>query len=388
MHAKKFSPRLLAIAVLLAGQSNLVQAAAVRTIAGITAKTLPANDDGSTAAVNIGFTVNFFGVTKTTLFVNNNGNVTFNSALGAFTPTGISTTVNQPMIAPFFADVDTRGTGSGLVQYGNGTLCGRTVFGVNWINVGYYPSRVDKLNSFQLLLIDRSDTGAGNFDIEMNYDAIKWETGGASGGTNGLGGTSAEAGYTNGLTGMARVSYQFPGSRVNGALLDTGPNALIKGKVAANTAGRYHFYVRNGVVTVPTNQATDISSTTKIYLPLRYVYQNGIYSGQVTLARTGGVGGGNTTAGCLDETGTTTTSLTPVTVIILQLPPNVTLPGTLVTSAGYPYITIPSSTLEPGQSLRFSLHLRNPNRVNLGTYFIGRGYRFRIIAGPFDPTMY
>jgi hypothetical protein len=38
---------------------------------------LPSNDDDSSPAVPIGFPINFFGVTHTELFVNNNGNVTF-----------------------------------------------------------------------------------------------------------------------------------------------------------------------------------------------------------------------------------------------------------------------------------------------------------------------
>jgi hypothetical protein len=68
------------------------------------------------------------------------------------------------------------------VTYGSGTADGRQAFGVNWIDVGYFSSRTDKLNQFQLVLIDRSDTGAGNFDIEFNYGNILWETGEASGG--------------------------------------------------------------------------------------------------------------------------------------------------------------------------------------------------------------
>src|SRR5947208_2655068 len=85
---------------LLVFQVASVHAGAVRIVPGTTANTLAANDDGSTPAVPIGFTVNFYGVVKNTLFVNNNGNVTFSNALSAFTPTGIAKNVAQPMIAP------------------------------------------------------------------------------------------------------------------------------------------------------------------------------------------------------------------------------------------------------------------------------------------------
>jgi hypothetical protein len=48
---------------------------------GFNANFLPANDDSSTGLVPIGFTANFFGQSYSGLFVNNNGNVTFDSAL-------------------------------------------------------------------------------------------------------------------------------------------------------------------------------------------------------------------------------------------------------------------------------------------------------------------
>ena len=74
---------------------------------GFNSNTLAANDDGSTGAVPIGFTINFFGTNHSTLFVNNNGNVTFNAVLSTFSPFNLGTTTT-PIIAPFFADVDTR----------------------------------------------------------------------------------------------------------------------------------------------------------------------------------------------------------------------------------------------------------------------------------------
>ena len=222
-------------------------AGAIRLASEFTDFTLPANDDGSTGLVDIGFAVNFYGVNRSQLFVNNNGNVTLDASLSTYTPFGLSGT-NRQIIAPFFADVDTRGVGSGLVQYGTGTVDGRSAFGVNWINVGFYASQTSRLNSFQLIMIDRSDTGAGNFDFEFNFDQILWETGQASGGdSNGLGGFSARSGWSNG----ALNSFELAGSAVNGALLDGGPNALISGSLNSDVDGRYVFSVRNGTVQPP-----------------------------------------------------------------------------------------------------------------------------------------
>ena len=85
---------------------------------------------------------------------------------------------------------------------------------------------------------------AGDFDITLNYDEILWETGDASGGSGGEGGTSAAVGFSAG-TGVAGSFVQLPGSFENGALLDGGPNALVASSQNSSQVGRYVFQVRN-----------------------------------------------------------------------------------------------------------------------------------------------
>jgi hypothetical protein len=250
---------LLLAAFLLAPAASFAGAVVPLSLSGF----LPANDDGSTSAVPLGIGgasgINFFGQNFNSVYVNNNGNVTFGQPLGQYTPNGLAEGVDRPIIAPFFADVDTRGAGSGLVTYGNAIYNGQTAFVVDWLNVGYYDEHTDKTNSLQLILINRPDTGAGNFDIEFNYDRIQWETGDASDGSNGLGGTSAAAGYSNGQSGSNNVYYQLAGSLVNGALLDGGPNSLTGHSLNSNVLGRYDFEVRNGAVIVPTTTPEPMS---------------------------------------------------------------------------------------------------------------------------------
>jgi Nidogen-like/PEP-CTERM motif len=206
--------------------------------------------DGGTCAgtlVPIGFTGNFFGVNFSSVYVDTNGNITLDSPLSTFTPFGL-TAASREIIAPFFADVDTRNAASGVVTFGNGTFNGFNAFGVDWIGVGYFASHADKLNSFQLLLVNRSDTGAGNFDVVFNYDQVSWETGDASGGSAGLGGSSARAGFSNG-TGLPGTSFELTGSAINGALINGGPNALISHSLNSSVPGQYIFTARNGQVT-------------------------------------------------------------------------------------------------------------------------------------------
>lgn len=235
----------LATALTLAFVAPAAYAGAIHD-AGLFTNTLAANDDGYTSLVNLGFTANINGTNYTQTYVNNNGNITFDYGMYTYTPAAISDGSFGPIIAPFFADVDTRGTGSGLVSYGASTIGGINVFGVNYINVGVY-NRIPLYNSFQMILTDRSDINAGDFDIEFNYDTIVWETGQASGGdSNGLGGASALVGYWTSASSNATLA----GSLVNGALIDGGPNALISDSRNSNTLGQYIFQVRSGAVVV------------------------------------------------------------------------------------------------------------------------------------------
>jgi Ca2+-binding RTX toxin-like protein len=206
-------------------------------------------DDSPSAQVAIGFgtPINFFGTNYDSLFVNNNGNVTFDAAQATFTPFGLGAAHRgTPIIAPFFADVDTRGAASGVVEYGTGVFEGKAVFVATWPLVGYYNQQTDKLNEFQIVLVDQ---GAGDFDIYFNYGQIQWETGDASGGVNGLGGFSASVGFSEG-TGEAGMFFQLDGSLVPGSFLDNGTLPLVDG-TNIGVPGRFVFLMRDGQFSTP-----------------------------------------------------------------------------------------------------------------------------------------
>ncbi|MGA2748591.1 MAG: PKD domain-containing protein [Verrucomicrobiota bacterium] len=252
--------RILTLFVVLS-QAVVVQAGAIRNLPGFATTVFGPNDDGSypcigpdngvpsgctPASVPIGFAVKFFGESFSNLYVNNNGNITFDEPLGVFTPFGLVNSERE-IIAPFFADVDTR-VGN-VVTFGNDKVDGHQAFGVDWIGVGYFETNVDKLDSFELILIDRSDRNQGDFDIEFNYDQIQWETGDASEGVDGLGGFSAVAGFSNGSE-LPGTSFEWPGSEVPGELLDSNPGGLIHNSFNTNVLGRYVFAVVNLANTV------------------------------------------------------------------------------------------------------------------------------------------
>ncbi|MEQ9259818.1 MAG: trypsin-like serine protease [Roseovarius sp.] len=197
---------------------------------------LAANDDASANAVPLGFSINFGGTTYDTVNVNNNGNLTFGGALASYSPNPLSS-LARPIIAPFFADVDTRGTGSRILYYGRATFGTKRAFVAIWQQVGYYNQKTDKLNTFQVIIFE-GRPGSGNFALEFNYDQIQWEAGDFSGGIDGLGGTSARVGWST--LGRRNDSFELPGSGVNGALLDGGANALVSGTTGQQT-GRYRY---------------------------------------------------------------------------------------------------------------------------------------------------
>src|SRR5262245_56380829 len=178
--------------------------------AGFGENSLARNDDGSTSFIDLTSVfgsqgINFFGHSYTGLYLNNNGSVTFGSATSTFTPTAITGATSNPIIAPFWADVDTRGgtvtptpggtsTGSNLLWYDLDPTT--QTFTATWDDVGYYNTHTNKLNAFQLSI--QEIDAQGDFNITFRYEAVNWVTGDASGGSNGLGGTAAHAGYSAG----------------------------------------------------------------------------------------------------------------------------------------------------------------------------------------------
>jgi hypothetical protein len=68
------------------------------------------NDDGSTANIPIPFNFCLYGSNYTSLWINNNGNITFDNSYATFSAVGFPDP-SYVMVAPFWGDVDTRGIG-------------------------------------------------------------------------------------------------------------------------------------------------------------------------------------------------------------------------------------------------------------------------------------
>ncbi|MBX2971971.1 MAG: T9SS type A sorting domain-containing protein [Flavobacteriales bacterium] len=150
---------------------------------------LAPNDDGSSPLINLPFSFNLYGDLYNTCHVNNNGNVSFVQSFGTYSSTGFPNNTNR-MVAPFWADVDTRNDG-GEVWY----KVTPTAMYVNWVGVGYYNQQTDKRNWFQLIITDGMDPviGVGR-NVSFCYKDMQWTTGSASSGVNGFGGVPATVG--------------------------------------------------------------------------------------------------------------------------------------------------------------------------------------------------
>ena len=236
------------VAAALVTAPSIAHAAAV--VPGFTGGTVVNTDDSFTGPVSLGFTANYFGTSYSTAYLGTNGYITFGGGQSTYTPVGLGAGYSgRPIVAAFYADVDT--TEGGTTTYGIGSFGGRDTFGLTYNNVGFFGANnsATNRNTFQILLVNRSDTGAGNFDIVLNYDQILWEAGTSNGGnsTTGRGGIAATVGYNAGQGNAPGTFYEFPGSRTNGAFLDGGANALAEGS-NTGVAGRYLFTVRNGLV--------------------------------------------------------------------------------------------------------------------------------------------
>ncbi len=245
--------------------------------------TVARGDDSNNLVVNLPFAMNWLGTPYSQIYINMNGNCTFvdpycdSNYPETYQSHDLTTTRYYawprpylPIIAPFFADVDTSNGGSGQLTYSGTatppTFEGHNCFIVNWIDVMSYNNgwASANTNSFQMVLVDRSDTGAGNFDIMFNYNTINWDTGTATGGQPGR----AVVGWSTAQG--ADGSYELAGSLAPmggpSALLDSSSSStsLIQNSLdSGGVLGRYIWQVRNGtVVNVPPTISLDFTTKT------------------------------------------------------------------------------------------------------------------------------
>ena len=172
------------------------------------------NDDGSSPVINLPFSFCFYGNIQNQVYINNNGNISFGSNYGAFSAIPFPSSAYS-IIAPFWADVDTRNFASGLVYYKITPTC----MIVKWEGVGYWNQHADKLNTFQLIITDGIDPilPPGS-NVGFCYGDMQWTTADSNGGLNGLGGTPATVGCNvgDGINFIQLGQFNQAGTAYNG----------------------------------------------------------------------------------------------------------------------------------------------------------------------------
>jgi len=254
----------LALLLVLGAAPLSAQAPLLSTLGGprgYGSECLYRNDDGSSSSIDLRSAfpsgLRFFSDTHTSAYVNTNGNITFSRALGTYTPNPFPVAA-QPMIAPYWADVDIRTPTGGLFGCESGISGSCTSTGdnsvwwhleegrmiVTWDNVGYYSCHTDLRMSFQLILTAVPGCGGaeGDFDVEFRFNRCEWETGDASSGTGGFGGTEAQSGFD---AGNSRDFVEIEGSREPGIAEHLCTSSNI------GDPGVWRFQIRAGAVLCP-----------------------------------------------------------------------------------------------------------------------------------------
>jgi hypothetical protein len=176
--------------------------------------------DDCSEQVTLPFAVSIAGTSYAKVWVNNNGLLSFKRAVSDYvgvTFPAPAANAYGPLIAPYWADVDTTPSTTsplptytnclahGIAKWGTSTFDGSPAFGVTWQNVGSYPAACAHVDSFQVLLVSTPDIAAGAFKIVLNYGALSWTVGTASAGKSPQPGYDTGDGvhFTNLATGIA-----------------------------------------------------------------------------------------------------------------------------------------------------------------------------------------
>ncbi|CAH3193578.1 unnamed protein product [Porites evermanni] len=217
------------------------------------------NDDGSSGEVPLSISFPYFDQNHKSLFVNTNGVISFLDQVSQFTPDSFPLGDNRRLVAPFWADVDTRVAGQvfyrettdqALLQQASEDVQANFVdhrkFKANWLfiatwhEVAFYGAEgpyKNKRNTFQAVLISN---GRHSFVI-FTYNKLIWTTGRSTqsgGDSEGIGGIPAQAGFN---AGDGFRYFNIPGSRTS-QVLDL-PN-----KSNVGVSGRWMFRIDNAKI--------------------------------------------------------------------------------------------------------------------------------------------
>lgn len=211
--------------------------------------------------------LNIYGTLYETVFINENGNLTF-GAPSAATGTGDLLNFAAPVIALALGDVDIAEGGS--ITYGWNPFGNNMVFNYQGV---LPPGGAPGGNVVQLFITEESAvTGnEGDFTLEINYDQLLWDIGGLTAGfSNGAGEGFVFSGAGDPGAYLGRNFFDTPSVCDNPAtgLTCNGFGADGETDFSGNLiTGRYRFVFRNGLpVAVPDDDTTDVPAPPMLLL--------------------------------------------------------------------------------------------------------------------------
>lgn len=150
-------------------------------------------DDGWAAAspFNLPFQFCFYGNPYNQVWMNNNGNISFNSGISTFSSMAFPSAGNT-MIAAFWADFYL--TNGGTMH----ATITPTAAIFNWVSMGYFNNQSDKVNTCQIVITNGLDPLVIEGNTAIHFADMQWTTGSASSGVGGFLGTPATVGANAG----------------------------------------------------------------------------------------------------------------------------------------------------------------------------------------------
>jgi len=150
-------------------------------------------DDGwaSASPFTLPFNFCFYGNTYNQVWMNNNGNISFQNGISTFSSSAFPSVGNR-MIAAFWADFYL--TNGGTMH----ATITPTAAIFNWVNMGYFNNQSDKKNTCQIVITDGLDPLVIEGNTAIHFADMQWTTGSASSGVGGFGGVPATVGANSG----------------------------------------------------------------------------------------------------------------------------------------------------------------------------------------------
>ncbi|MEI7743417.1 MAG: choice-of-anchor Q domain-containing protein, partial [Chloroflexota bacterium] len=219
----------------------------------------------SVPGLPIGFTVNFYGTEYDTVYVNSNGSIAFGSG---------SDTYDEPLntildgaagVVAYGLDLDNREIMDPLSAWGSGrhgdffywgrtTVGGRQAFVATWMNSQTFSATIDATNwnTFQIVLVDRSDVASNDVDIIVNYGSLQANDQGYSDGCADGNDTCVAIGVGSVIDGQIKYASIVDDSsvlyngRLNADVADDGAHPLNQAHLNSDVPGRFIFQMRDG----------------------------------------------------------------------------------------------------------------------------------------------